>query len=158
MKYWLVATYKINEIKRVEANLLNQEFDYYLPKILTKNINSLTKKEVLFPGYIFINTSYEDFSSLKYTKGIKNIIQFGKNIPYLTNDEIKKIKQIEKSSKLDPVISKIKIGQEAQIMVGSFKGSLVKICSLPSKKRIGILLYFLGSERKMTIPEDHLEF
>ena len=39
-KNWLVATYKINEVRRVESNLLNQKFDYYLPKITTKKINS----------------------------------------------------------------------------------------------------------------------
>ncbi|MDC1190438.1 hypothetical protein N8209_06525 [Gammaproteobacteria bacterium] len=26
MKYWLMASYKINEIKKVENNLLNQKF------------------------------------------------------------------------------------------------------------------------------------
>ena len=35
-KIWLIALYKINEVKRVEKNLLNQKFDYYLPKITKK--------------------------------------------------------------------------------------------------------------------------
>lgn len=158
MKYWVVATYKTNEIKRVEANLLNQKFEYYFPKIIIKKINSIPKEEALFPGYIFINICSSNLTSLKYTKGIKNIIKFGENISYLSEDEIKKIKILEKSSQLKPFISKIKIGQEAIIKVGSLKGSLVKICSLPSNKRVDILLYFLGSERKMSIPENQLEF
>ena len=57
MKYWHVATYKLNEIKRVETNLLNQKFDYYLPKITTKKINSSPIEKILFPGYIFIKIS-----------------------------------------------------------------------------------------------------
>ena len=74
-KNWLIATYKTNELKRVESNLLNQKFDYCLPKITTKKINSNSKVEVLFPGYIFVNTGFENYSALKYTMGIKNIIK-----------------------------------------------------------------------------------
>ena len=158
MKYWHVATYKLNEIKRVETNLLNQRFDYYLPKITTKKINFTSEEKVLFPGYIFINIRSKNFTSLKYTKGIKNIVKFGENIPYISEHEIKNIKLFEESSKLQPVVSNIKVGQEAQIKTGSFKGHLVKISSLPSKKRVEILLNFLGSQRIISIPENDLEF
>ena len=41
---------------------------------------------------------------------------------------------------------------------GSLKGNLAKICSFPSKNRIGILLYFLGSQRRITILRENLEF
>ena len=156
MKYWIVATYKINEIKRVESNLLNQNFEYYSPKITTKKINSNPKKEALFPGYIFINTALDNYSSVKYTKGIKNIIKFGQNIPYITDDEIKSINMLEESSTIDPFVSKIKIGQEMLIKTGSLKGNFVKICSLPAKKRVDVLLYFLGSFRRMSISEKDL--
>jgi transcriptional antiterminator RfaH len=156
MKYWIVATYKINEIKRVKSNLANQNFEYYSPKITTKKINSSPKKEALFPGYIFINTALDNYSSVKYTKGIKNVIKFGQNISYITDDEIKSINMLEESSTLDPFVSKIKIGQEMLIKSGSLKGNFVKICSLPAKKRVDVFLYFLGSLRRMSIPEKDL--
>ena len=106
MKYWIVATYKISEVKSVESNLINQSFDYYLPKILTKKPNAKPKEEAMFPGYIFINASIENYSSVKYTKGIRNIIKFGENIPFMTDDEIKSIDMVEKSSRSNPLISK----------------------------------------------------
>ena len=157
-KKWLIASYKSKELKRVESNLLNQNFDYYLPKITTKKINTNSKKEVLFPGYIFINASFENYSALKYTKGIKNIIKFGDSIPFISDEDIKAIQMVEEESKISPIISKIQIGQDALIAIGSFKGSIVKICSLPSKKRVGVLLTFLGSIRRITIPEKDLIF
>ena len=156
MKYWLVATYKINEAKRVEINLSNQNFDYYLPKIKVKKPNSYLVEEVLFPGYIFINTKLEDFSSLKYTKGIKKIIRFGDSTPRLTDNEIKVIQSIEKSSKSNPISPKIKIGQEAIVTDGPFKGNLVSICSLPSKGRIEVFLTILGYLRRVKIFEEDL--
>ena len=47
---------------------------------------------------------------------------------------------------------------DAMIAKGSLKGSIVKVCSLPSKDRVSILLSFLGSLRRVTIPEKDLIF
>jgi len=157
-KNWLVATYKINEVRRVESNLLNQKFDYCLPKITTKKINSNAKVEVLFPGYIFVNTSFENYSALKYTMGIRNIIKFGDNISCISDEEIEVMQMAEETSKIDPVASQIQIGQDVMIAKGSLTGSIVKVCSLPSKERVGVLLSFLGSVRRVTIPEKDLIF
>ena len=158
IKSWIVATYKTNEVKRLESNLLNQKFDYYLPKITIKKINSNPKVEVLFPGYIFVNTSFKNYSALKYTTGIKNIIKFGDNIAYMIDEDIKAMQIVEKTSKTDPVASQIQIGQDVLISKGSLKGSVVKICGLPCKERVGVLLSFLGSMRKVTISEKDLIF
>ena len=157
-KKWLIALYKINEVKRVQSNLLNQKFDYYLPKITIKKTNSNSREELLFPGYIFINTSLENYSTLKYTKGIKNIIKFGDNISSISCEEIEAIKMAEQASKIDPVVSQIHLGQDVIIAKGSLKGIIAKVCSLPSKERVGVLLNFLGSIRMVSIPETDLIF
>ncbi|MDA9212635.1 hypothetical protein N9O84_02890 [Gammaproteobacteria bacterium] len=157
-KKWLIALYKSNEEKKVKSNLINQNFDFYLPKITLKKNNSNPKVEALFPGYIFVNTSFENYSSLKYTMGIKNIIKFGHNIAYLSNEDIQAMKVTEQTSKKDPVCSQIAIGQDALISTGSLKGSMVKICSLPSKERVGVLLAFFGTTRRATIPVKDLTF
>lgn len=153
MKYWLLATYKINELKRVQTNLFNQKFCYYLPKLTFKDTESYIKSEVMFPGYIFVETSLSKYSSLKYTKGIKGIVNFGNNIPYISNCEINKMKEIEDSSKLNPKSLNFKIGQEAYISEGSFKGMIGKIASLTHKKRVDVFLFFLGTVRKINIEE-----
>ena len=158
MKYWLVATYKINENKRLESNLINQNFHYYLPKIKIKKADSNLKEEVLFPGYVFINTRLEDYSLIKYTKGVKKVVKFGNNIPRLTDYEIKSIRSIEKLSNSKPIIPKLNLGQEALVTAGPFKGTFVKICSLPSKERIEVFLTFLGSLRKISILRKDLGF
>ena len=157
-KKWLIALYKINEVKRVENNLLNQKFDFYLPKITIKKNNSNPKEEILFPGYIFVNTSFENYSALKYTMGIKNIIKFGNNISCISDQDIKSMQMAQETSKIDPLASQIQIGQEAIIIEGSLKGSIVKICSLPSKERVNVLLTFFGSMRRVAIPEKDLLF
>ena len=157
-KNWLIALYKHNEVKRLESNLSNQKFDFYLPKITIKKINANPKAEVLFPGYIFVNTSLENYSALKYTIGIKNILKFGGNISFISSEEIEAMQMAEEKSKIDPVASQIQIGQDVMIAKGSLTGSIVKVCSLPSKERVGVLLTFLGSMRRVTIPIKDLIF
>ena len=158
MKHWIVATYKVNEIKKVESNLSNQNFDYYLPRIIFEKTNSKIKEEVLFPGYIFINTSFENCLPISNTIGIKDIIKFGNYIPSLTDNHIKSIEAIVEASKSNPKVEKIKIGQEAVIASGPFKGNMVKVYSLPSKKRAEVLLQFLGSIKKVNIAKKSLKF
>ena len=157
-KKWFIALYKTNEVKRLESNLLNQNFDFYLPKITIKKINVAPKVEVLFPGYIFVNTSLENYSALKYTIGIKKIIKFGDNISYISSEEIEAMQMAEETSKIDPVAPQIQIGQDVIIAKGSLAGSIVKVCSLPIKERVGVLLSFLGSVRRVTISEQDLIF
>ena len=113
---------------------------------------------MLFPGYIFVNTSIENYSALKYTIGIKNIIKFGGNISCISDEEIEAMQMAEEKSKIDPVVSQIQIGQDVMIAKGSLAGSIVKVCSLHSKERVGVLLSFLGSLRRVTIPEKDLTF
>ena len=158
MRNWLVATYKVNEVKRLKSNLLSQKFNFYIPKITIKKINVSPKEEVLFPGYIFVNTSFENYSALKYTVGIRNIIKFGDNISCISDEDIEAMQMAEETSKIDPVASQIQIGQDVMIAKGSLTGSIVKVCSLASKERVGVLLSFLGSVRRVTISERDLIF
>ena len=90
--------------------------------------------------------------------GIKKIIKFGDNISCISDEEIEAMQMAEETSKIDPVASQIQIGQDVMIAKGSLTGSIVKVCSLASKERIGVLLSFLGSVRRVTISEKDLIF
>ena len=112
-----------------------------MPKITIKNNNFISKEELLFPGYIFIKTTFDNYSTLSFTKGIKKILKFGSNISFMSEKDIAEIRMIEKNSKNEPFSFKVIIGQEANIIKGPLKGSLVEICSIPSNKRVDILVY-----------------
>ena len=113
---------------------------------------------MLFPGYIFIYTSLINYATLQHTLGIKHIIKFGNNISFISNEEIEAMQMLEDTSKIDPVVSQIQIGQTVTIAKGSLKGTIAKVCSLPAKERVGILLSFLGSIRRATISQKDLIF
>ena len=65
---------------------------------------------------------------------------------------------IEDSSIINPIESYLSIGKEVTISKGSFKGSIVKIISLPSKKRAEVLLYFLDQKEEQALEKNFLKF
>ena len=146
----MVATYKKNELKRLQDNLLNQNFNYFNPKIKTKTHNLLLKQEHMFPGYIFINAEIESYQKIKYTKGISKVIGFNKNIAILSDDEIEELKDIQNNSFTEPISPKVFIGQETVMIDGPLKGSLVTIASMPRKDRVNIFIHILGTKRRIS--------
>ena len=151
MKKWLVASYKSKELTSLKNNLENQNFSFFLPTIRTRKKNFDEFEEILFPGYIFVNIDPMKFSTLSFTKGIKEVIKFGNTIPYIEDEEIDNIKLFEHESKKLPIRFNIKIGQSVEIKYGTLKGNLAKICSLPEKNRIDVLIHLLGAVRKVNI-------
>jgi len=150
LKIWIVATYKNNELVRLQDNLKNQNFKFYNPKINRSKLNSSPKEEFLFPGYIFIYAELKDYSKIKYTKGISSVIRFSNNIAIMDDDEINQLKKIEYESYTKPIIQKVFVGQEGTISEGPLKGSLITIASLPKKERVNIFIHILGTKRKVT--------
>lgn len=150
MKIWMVATYKINQLKRLQENLQNQHFNFYNPTINIVKDNLSSIEELLFPGYIFIHANLDNYQKIKYTKGISNIIKFDQNIATVTDEEILELRKIEKNSISDPIIQKIYIGQEGTMIEGPLRGSLISIASLPKNERINIFVHILGTKRKVS--------
>ena len=152
MKVWMVATYKINALKRLQENLNNQNFEYYHPKIKTKKNNLPPMEEPLFPGYVFIHASLDKYTKIKYTKGISNVIRFNNNVAILNDEEINQLKILEDESLKKPIVQEVFVGQEAVMSEGPFKGSIITIASLPEKERVNVFIDILGSKRKASTP------
>ena len=157
MKVWMVATYKTNELKRLKENLTNQNLEHYLPRIFIKKNNLPLVEELLFPGYIFVYACKNSYQKIRFTKGIKKVISFNKNIAILEEYEIAELKKIEEESISKPVSQKISVGQEAILSDGPLKGSFITIASLPHKDRVNILIHILGKKRKITVPLIEIE-
>ena len=148
MKVWLVITYKTNESKALQRNLENQNFEYYLPKILVISEKTQTKTEkMLFPGYAFVYCNLNDYSTIKYSKGVRKVLIFGSSIPSISDNQIKKIKEIEQNSQISPIEINLRVGDQVKINVGPFKDVITQIISSPCNERVGVLLNILGSSR-----------
>ena len=146
---WFAVRYKINELKRFERNLLEQKFNFYIPRLVKKS-----KIIALFPGYAFIKYSDVKFNALKYTRGLISIVKFGNNYAFLNEHTIDELKELEEASKNFSLEENYLLGDDISIKSGPFKNYICNIVSLPSKDRVTVLLSLLGSKKSITFPID----
>ena len=162
-QHWLVVRYKINEYMRFKGNLQNQNFEFYFPRIFTNAQKGShkkleTKAEVLFPGYGFVRMDQTNLHALKYTLGLINIVRLGDQYAIATNLLINQLKELEASSKIQPIAPKqLAKGNTVTVNTGPFKGYIAKILATPVKDRANILVTFLGSERILNLSVEQIQ-
>jgi transcriptional antiterminator RfaH len=125
--------------------MLNQGFDCFIPKV--KVIKNNKKREInLFPGYGFAYLSSSKITLLKYTKGIKTVLQQGKGYASISSTDISNIMLHSENTLTNPIIYKPKIGDTIKIDKGAFKNNLAQVIGLKGKERIELMLNFLSRE------------
>ena len=156
---WLVVRYKINQRLRFERNLYNQNVEFYIPRIFTITPNNITHKpEALFPGYGFVQLANTNLQALRNTLGLITVIRFGDQLAIAKHSMITQFKELEYSSKIQPVAVK-RLAKDDMVIVdsGPFEGHLSKILTTPVKDRVTILISLLGSERTLTLSTANLK-
>lgn len=156
---WLLVRYKINERQRFEKNLLNQNIEFYIPRVFTiTSKGAIQKPAALFPGYGFVRLANTNLQALKNTRGLVTIIRFGDQLAIAKHSMITQFKELECSSKIQPVgVKQLAKGDKVIVASGPFKGYLSKILTTPLKDRVTILISFLGAERTLTVSASTLQ-
>ena len=156
---WLLVRYKINERLRFERNLHNQNIEFYIPAIFTNTLKGGHKNlEVLFPGYGFVRLANTNLQTLRNTLGLISIIRFGDQFAVAKHPMITQFKELEYSSKIQPIPAK-RLAKDDQVIVhsGPFKGYMSKILATASRDRVTVLISLLGSERTLTLSTTNVQ-
>ena len=90
--------------------------------------------------------------------GIKNIIKFGDNICCISDEEIEDMLMVETASKNRSNNFSNTNRSRCYDCKGFFSRKYRKSLLTTFQKRVGVLLSFLGSVRRITIPEKDLIF
>ena len=154
MKHWYLVKTKSKQEDIAILNLENQNFHVYCPYALIRN-----KKEVLFPGYIFIqlDKDTQNWSSIRSTKGVLYFVRFGLSYAKIPDNIIEFIKtnELNTAEKLKN-INKFKSGDKVQITDGVFKNCIAIFKSYKSDERVILLMNLLGQQQKLTIKQESL--
>ena len=147
MKNWYLLKIKPKQEKLAILNLENQKYHVYCP------LGSINKTEVvLFPGYIFIllDENEQDWSPIRYTKGVKNFVKFGLKFAKIPNAVVDYIEANElNTAKKIQSCNKFKSGESVLINDGVFKGYIAIFKSFKSADRVMLLMNLLGQEQKI---------
>ena len=153
---WLVVRTKARQEGRAINHLQEQGFKVYCPQIPKYDVlKEVAGKQVLFPGYCFVESGERSFSSIRSTPGVIALVAFGlEGKPVVVSagvlDEIRRVEAFygEKSPRLQS-------GDVVSLTGGPFKG-LQGIYSKRSKDRVEVLLIVLGRQQRVLVHSSHV--
>lgn len=164
MKQWFVVHTQPLKETYAEKNLNQQGFETYLP-LFQKTIKHARKVEdvvrPLFPRYIFVemDASKVAWRSINGTYGVMYLLT-NDNAPIpVRNNVIELLKR--ESNELGAVhlsaLAHFAKGDRLYIKDGAFAGHEALFNGLDDKKRVQILLNFMGREMHLRVPEYFVE-
>jgi len=142
-KKWYVIHYQLTNESRLIENLINQNFDFYIPKILLSK-NKQIKSTPLFPGYGFVQSTASQITSLNYTKGLKYVLRNGDMYSHIEDTLISEIQEANKDFQTQPLNVMPKMHSDVTILNGPLKGNLVRVMGFSEANRVKILFKLLG--------------
>ena len=153
---WLVIRTKARQESRAMNHLQEQGFKVYCPQIPKYDVlKEVAGKQVLFPGYCFVESGERSVASIRSTPGVIALVSFGsEGKPALVSagvlDEIRRVESFygEKSPGLQS-------GDVVNLTGGPFKG-LQGLYSKRSKDRVEVLLILLGRQQRVLVSSSHV--
>ncbi len=156
---WIVIQTKSNNELKATVNLQRQGYFVFFPKILKHytSFNTLKKRiKPLFPGYIFVNLKEnQNWTKIRYTFGVKNIIKLGEEIYKIPNEIIKQIKDrcnTEDICKLIP----LRKGDKVKI-INKYPGLIGIFAEYIDEKRAFVFFELLRRKFKVKVFNDSIE-
>ena len=148
---WVLIYTKARQEIKANENLRRQGFKTFLPLIAPTNKNSEFNSPVpVFPRYLFlqINLGLDNWTSIKSSYGVSNIVMFSEKFTSIPNNIIELIRDKLNEAgiyKEDVSIVDYQKGDPVSIKEGRFAGIDAIFLSKKSKDRVRILLKLLNT-------------
>ena len=154
--HWYLVHCKPNSVKLARQNLINQNFDVFLPmqKITKRKANQFqTILRPLFPGYLFVqlDSLAGQWRKINNTRGVARLVQLGANPCPLPDAVIAALLERCDSEHVLQKPGELEIGQKAEIFKGPFSGLIAEIIEVEPDSRVYLLLDIMGQETQIIV-------
>jgi transcriptional antiterminator RfaH len=157
MPYWCCTRLESNREGVAQHFLRLAGFETYFPRIREQRVRRHRRVEVvspLFPAYAFVLITLQ-WHAARWAPGTLGLIMNGvapARVPDNVIDEIRR-REIRGAVELPQPLG-FKHGDRVKILSGPFGGHLALYAGMRAHERIEVLLSFLGSQQRVTIPRD----
>jgi len=152
MMEWFVVRTKARQELRAIHHMEEQGFKVYCPQIPKYNgLKEVVGRQVLFPGYCFVQSGELSIASIRSTPGVIGLVSFsleGKPAT-LVPAALEAIHVVEAFH--CEKVSSLKAGGAVRLIEGPFKG-FKGLYSKRSKDRVEVLLTLLGQQQRILVP------
>jgi len=153
---WYIIYYLLRDEPRLIQNLNNQNFKFYIPKILLLK-NKIKKNTPLFPGYGFVQSAPNQINSLNYTKGLKYVLRNGAVYSHISDSILSELHEANKDFQTQPLVIVPKLHSNVTILKGPLKGNLVRFMGFSKSDRVNVLFKILGRNVHFETTSDNLK-
>ena len=160
MSAWYAVLCKPRREMVAEANLINQNYEVYLPRLIAQRRREgrwVDVVEALFPRYLFLalRSEKQSLAAVRSTLGVSDLVRFGGQPAIVREEVIECLRQGERSAR-DPLVrhSPFRPGCRVELRDGPLKG-LTGVFSVESAdERVFVLLEFLGKTSRIRVHRD----
>ncbi len=156
LKQWFCVYTKPKCETKVERLLESAAIEVLNPVIRRRNFyrgkGLISDKTPLFPCYIFARFSEYEYRLVKYTRGVRRVVEFGGVPCPISDDIINLIKSRMKGDGSIRIGRNFKRGERVLIMDGPFKDFVgIFEREIPARDRVIILLNTLEYQAKLEL-------
>jgi len=138
---WLVLRTRCRHEYAVETCLRQKRINSYLPRLKRIRSTKSQKKEVevpLFPGYIFVQPSEDQFEAIRFIRGSCGLVRTGTRPATLKEAELQSVRILVQSSVSLKVDSHLATGCRVKVIEGSLAGAIGYIVRVKNHVRLVI--------------------
>lgn len=166
---WYVAYTKPRQEEYALSNLLQQDFNAYLPryKKLKKPAKNALDQEILvvhepmFPRYIFLQQTRKEqaINKAQHTRGIVTLVRFGIELATMPCSLIAAIREFEqhRNQACFDDITPLKPGTKVKLNHNTPLQGLEGLVQTSSAKRVVVLLEILGRPKTIKVEPNQLD-
>jgi len=157
-RYWTVVATKTASARDAISNLIAQSFVHYQPEYREPPVRGVRRTSPLFPGYLFVQVTQENWRPVGGTKGIKHVFMVGPHPARVHNAEIEHLRSLENhQGYIEPEFAApptFAVGESVEAKRGIFQdkfGTYVGLADTRGGHRVRVLFDMLGRSAEYEI-------
>ena len=149
-RFWAVAATKTPNGRDAIANLTRQSFETYQPEYREPPVRGVRRTSSLFPGYIFVRVTLENFRPVISTRGVRHLFMCGERPSEVAKIEIEHLRSLEnEKGYIEPSFASpptFEVGQSVVAERGIFREKFGTFQGLAGSRsdRVRVLFEVLG--------------
>jgi transcriptional antiterminator RfaH len=138
------------------AHLQQNNVDVFLPRIRFKRstrTGSVWVTEALFPNYLFARFDWvHSLRLVCHSRGVSGVVHFGLHWPVVPHEAIEEMRACLGTNEVHVIAPEIAPGDAVLIAGGCMHGLKAIVTQvMPGKKRVAVLLEFLGRQTSIKL-------
>jgi len=156
---WLVLRTRSQHEGTVERDLQQRSITAYLPRhnaMRRWKDRRIVVRMPLFPGYIFVRPSIDQFANIRCIRGSCGLVLAGNKPAAMPEKDLEAVKLLVSSGVSLAVNPRLIPGQRVEVVAGPFMGIQGELIRVKSQERLVINAYLLGSSVSVEVDSNDI--